>query len=189
MCQHCHEVSLLHRRKTKGGSPMSRIASFLPIAAASILVLSSAGCESESKPPPEAPETTGAAAPATTASTAGDTFGTLRAIHKAEIDHGTLALQKAQDPRVKAVAQKVVADHKARMAKDDKITGAIGITPRDNSVSKEIANAADAETDRLYGVSGDEFDRAYIDGQVSYYRTALDVFDRRLLPNIKDPDV
>ena len=179
---------------------MNRIASLsLSLAAVSVLVLASAACESESKPPPAAPAapvaettettTTAGTPPATTAFTVGDTFGALRAIHAAEIDHGMLAQKKATDPKVKAFAEKVVNDHNARMQKDNKLMSALGIAPRDTAVSEQITSASQQQSDRLNALSGADFDRAYIEEQIEYYRKALDAFDRDILPNVRDPQI
>lgn len=155
---------------------------------ASGFLMTSAACKSETTPPVEAPQTTGAA---TTAGMGGvgDTFGTLRAIHSAEVEHGTMAMNKATDPRVKAFAERVVDDHKARMRKDDSILSAMGISARDNPVSQQIKAASDQQTARLDALTGKDFDRAYIEEQVNYYRAALDTFDRDLLPNVRDPGI
>jgi len=121
--------------------------------------------------------------------TVGDTFGALRALHMAEVEHGTTAMTKASDPKVKAYAAKVVNDHKARMKKDDKLMRDIGISPRQNAVSEHIKSVSDAQSSKLDALSGAEFDRAYLDDQISYYRTALDTFDKDLLPAARDPKV
>jgi putative membrane protein len=168
---------------------MTRIQS-LALPATSILILTSAACGHETTPPPEPPQTTAASPPSTgDGFTLGDSFGVLHAIHAAEVEQGTLAQKRATDPKVKAYAEKVVSDHKARMRKDDKLMSGLGVTPRDSTVSDRIKNLSDQQAARLNDLSGADFDRAYIDQQINYYRTALDVFDTQLLPNARDPQV
>jgi putative membrane protein len=166
----------------------------LSVAAASALALSSAACENETKPPPEPPQTTagpaaGGGSTSVQSGTVGDTFGTLKAIHTSEVELGNLAMQKATDPRVKAYAENVVADHKARMRRDDNLMNGLGVTPRETAASQQIKSNADQQMTRLNGMSGADFDRAYIESQINYYRSAIDVFDRDLLPNAKDPQI
>lgn len=155
---------------------------------ASGVLLATGACKSETTPPVEVPETT-AGAPAAAKFTVSDTFGALGAIHNAEIAHGKMAMQKATSPEVKAFAKKVVADHEARLRKDDELMGALGISPKQSSVSSQIKSAADDQSMRLDSMSGADFDRAYIDEQIKYYRMALDVFDKELLPEARDPQV
>jgi len=167
----------------------------LPLLASGLLLVAAA-CKSEDTPPPAAPETT-AGTPATTIETStspttytvGDTFGALRAIHTAEIEHGNLAMQKATNKEVRDFAEKVIDDHRARMQKEARTMSALGVSPRDNSVSMQIKSAAAEQTTKLSALSGPDFDREYVDQQINYYRMVLDTFDRDLLPNVRDPQI
>ena len=150
-------------------------------------LLGVAACKSENTPPAEAPQTT--AGTAERQFTSGDTFGVLRAIHQGEVDQGMLAQQKASDPRVRAYAEKVVNDHKARMQKDEQLMSGLGVSARDNDVSRQIKSSADRQNAKLDQMSGLDFDRTYLDDQIGYYRMVLDTFDRDLLPNARDPQV
>ena len=174
------------RRQPEGEFPTNQRASLSLLA--SIVLLGSAACQSETKPPKEPTQTT-AGTTAQTQFTASDTFGVLRALHTAEVEHGKLAQQKTKDPRVKAFAERVVADHKARMQKDEQLMSGLGIKPRGNVVSDQIKAAADQQTARLESMSGTDFDRAYLEEQINYYRAALDTFDKDLLPNARDPQI
>jgi putative membrane protein len=150
-------------------------------------LLGTPACKSENAPPPEAPQTT-AGAPEHQF-TAGDTLGVLRAIHSGEIDHGMLAQKKASDPRVRDYAEKLVNDHKGRMQKDEQLSNAVGVAPRDSEISSQIKSSSDRETSNLQSMSGVDFDRTYLDGQISYFRMVLDTLDRDLLPNARDPQL
>jgi putative membrane protein len=159
---------------------------------ASFVLLGSGACKQESKPPAEPTQTTGGITGTTAGEsqfTSGDTFGVMRAIHTAEIDHGKLAQKKAKDPRVKAFAEKVVNDHKVRMQRDEQLMGGLGVMPRDNAVSESIKNSAAQQTERLDALSGSSFDRSYIEEQINYYRSVIDMFDRDLIPNVRDPQI
>jgi len=163
----------------------------LTVVASGVLTLASAGCmKGPETAPAEASTTqTTTATTTTTEFTVGDTFGALRALHMAEVEHGTTAMAKASDPKVKAFAAKVVNDHKARMKKDDRLMSGLGISPRQSAISDQIKSVSDAQSSKLDALSGAEFDRAYLDDQISYYRTALDTFDKNLLPAAKEPKV
>jgi putative membrane protein len=157
---------------------------------APVLLVGASACKNEETPPPEAPQAaTGTTTTTSSTSAVGDTFGALRAIHTAEVDLGSMAQKKATDPRVRAFATKVVNDHTTRMKKDDKIMAGLGISPTDNPVSQQISASADQEKARLDALSGADFDRAYIDEQIKYYRSAIDTFDKDLLPNVRDPQI
>jgi putative membrane protein len=147
-------------------------------------VVGSAACEPETTPPPGTAETTAAAA---STFTAGDTFGALRVIHAVELEHGRLAERKATDPRVRAFAEQVVADHLDRMDRDDQLMRSLHVKPRRNRVCNWLESVSDRRVARLDALSGSDFDRAYLEEQISYYRSVLDTFDKDLTPSARNP--
>jgi putative membrane protein len=155
---------------------------------APVILLGSAACSKpEPSPPPAAPQVTAGAVAQHT--TAGDTFGVLHAIHSAEIEQGEVAIKNANDPRVKAFAESVVNDHKARMQKDQQIMSGLGIEPRESYSSQQMKAEGERQTSQLSSLSGTAFDRAYLDDQIGYFRQVLDTFDQDLIPNARDPQV
>ncbi len=152
-------------------------------------LLAIGACNHSETPPAQAASTTGASTTTTTNFTVADTFHALATLHTKEIEINTLAERTSTDPRVKAFAQKVVQDHQMRMQKDAQMVGRMGLKPTDNEVSQRIRAIADDEMSRLSSLSGSAFDRAYIDGEIGYYRSVLDAFDHQLLPNTRDPAV
>jgi putative membrane protein len=150
-------------------------------------LLGTVACKDESTPPAQAPQTT--AGTTERLFTSGDTFGVLGAIHEGEVEQGELAQKKASDPRVRAYAEKVVSDHKARMLKDQQLMSGLGISAKENDISKQIKSSADRQNAHLESLSGIDFDRTYLDNQIGYYRMVLDTFDRDLLPNARDAQI
>ena len=89
-----------------------------------------------------------------------------------EIAMSQVAEQKATNPDVKALAHKMVTEHKAMSASMKPWATKWGLEPPmgpDADHQKEI--------DKLKGKSGTDFDKAYIDDMVDDHRTALDKFD------------
>ena len=64
-----------------------------------------------------------------------------------------------------------------------------GRTPADNATSQALESAADATTVRLQGLSGAEFDRAYIDNEVAFHQQVLDAIDTTLLPHAQNAEL
>lgn len=88
-----------------------------------------------------------------------------------EIAMSELAEQKATNPDVKALAHKMVTEHKQMTASMKPFAQKWGITPPtgpDADHQKEI--------DSLKGKSGADFDKQYIDDMVDDHGTALDKF-------------
>lgn len=163
---------------------------------ASVIVVGAAACagEQQQQAPTEVPKTTAGTIeqPTTTvegAVSTGDVFATLRAIHSSEMEHAKLALMKAQDPRVKAFADEVVKEHTAQSLNDEQLMSRMNVQPRPNAISAQISGDASDQTSRLNTVQGADFDRAYIQEQIRYYRMLLGVLDDKLIPNVRDPQV
>ena len=88
-----------------------------------------------------------------------------------EITLSQLAATKATSSKVKTYAQKMVADHNMLEAKMKPFASAWSITP---------PSGPDAEhqtvLDKLNGLSGADFDKAYIDAMTMDHHKALDAF-------------
>jgi len=94
----------------------------------------------------------------------------------AQADHNEIALsevaqQKATNPAVKAFASKMVKEHKAMTASMKPFAEKWGLNPPvalDSDHQKEL--------DKLNGLSGNDFDKEYMDQMVSDHDKALDAF-------------
>lgn len=168
---------------------MSRRVSLSLVACACLLGAPACKSSQSSQPPAEPQMTQTTAGTPDRQFTTADTFGVLHSIHAGEVERGTLAQKKATDPRVRAYAEKVVNDHRSRMQKDDQLMSGLGISARETDMSQQIRSASDRETSNLASLSGSDFDRTYLDGQIGYYRMVLDTMDTELIPNTRDPQI
>jgi len=87
-----------------------------------------------------------------------------------EIESSRLAVRKSKSADVKRFAQSMIDAHTASSAKLKEVAGAAA-----NPTPMPTALPADKKTimDQLNAATGEEFDRAYIDAQVSAHRQAL----------------
>src|SRR5262249_37926424 len=108
-------------------------------------------------------------------------------MNQAEEKIGALAVQKAQNPRVKDYAQMLVKDHsesldKIRQLRDARLADTTSAKTTGNT---NIKNAADVQLnaqhqgalDKLSGLSGADFDREFIIIMVNDHREAIRIFD------------
>src|SRR6478735_2281271 len=79
-----------------------------------------------------------------------------------EIRNGELAQKKSQDPQVLKFAQTMIDDHNAVIAQAVALVKKLGVTPKDNSVSKGLLKDADKTLKSLDSKSGSEFNKAYV---------------------------
>jgi putative membrane protein len=93
-----------------------------------------------------------------------------------EIDSGKLAEQRSRTPAVKAFAASMVRDHSAADAKLGKTLGTdgvgIGVTP-----AAGLDPEHQAMLDHLKAAPAADFDRMYLDQQVTAHEQAADLFN------------
>ncbi len=89
----------------------------------------------------------------------------------AEVKLGELASQKASSPDVKSFGQKMVDDHTAINNQMKPIAERMGVTPPTSLSAKD-----EALYDRLNGMSGTDFDKAYVKAMVADHHEDLKEF-------------
>jgi putative membrane protein len=174
---------------------------FRSIAALGLMLLALIACSRESTDGLPATETTGTAqSPSTTtmtATTTGATGGTSTTVVPAdgewvvqagtaglaEVQMGNLALQKAQSADVKSYAQRMVTDHSKGNEELQQIVTAKGLT-----LPAQLDGEHQAGLDHLAGLSGAEFDKAYMQHMVSDHQKAVTLFQNGSA-SAQDPDI
>jgi putative membrane protein len=92
---------------------------------------------------------------------------------RAEVDLANLALQKSNNSDVKEFAQRMVDDHSKNQQDVDNLASKLSLTaPSDVSAEQR------QEKDRLQGLSGDQFDRAYARLMLQDHRKDVNEFKR-----------
>jgi putative membrane protein len=102
---------------------------------------------------------------------------------------GVMAKQKGTAKSVKDFAQTMINDHAAVNKQAVALAKKLKVTPEDNDVSKSLKSDADASTSNLQGKSGADFDKAYIDHEVTYHQTVLDALDKTLIPGAQNAEL
>jgi putative membrane protein len=129
-------------------------------------------------PPPQPGPRGAAATPAANPST-GFLISAIE-LNAAEIQLGQLAVTKAQSERVKAYAQMLVKDHTAALQKLQRVQGEASSIPPLTTTHVELKA-------RLSGLSGAEFDRAYIEAMVAGHRDAAKLFEQEIVASPSRP--
>ena len=130
----------------------------------------------------QAPADTGAAAadssaPAATPKggmTDANIVAILDAANKVDSANGAIALKKATRPDVKAHARLMMSEHHALRAEGQQLAKQLGVEPKPPE-RDPLAPYAAGETKALQSTpKGAEFDRTYIDNEVSVHQAVLD---------------
>jgi putative membrane protein len=106
-----------------------------------------------------------------------------------DIDAGKLAAEKASNKEVKAFAETMVRDHTAVNTKATALAKKLGVTPEESDTSKKLKADGDQTLAKLKGLSGTEFDKAYVDNEVAYHEAVIGVVTKTLIPNTKNAEL
>ena len=109
--------------------------------------------------------------------------------NQVDIDAGKLAAERAASSEVKAFGQLMVTDHSGvNKAASDLVTK-LGVTPEESPTSQQLRQGGEQNRSNLQGLSGAEFDRAYIAHEVQYHQAVLDAIDNTLIPNAQNAEL
>ncbi len=100
----------------------------------------------------------------------------------AEVDLGKLATQKSTNPQVKSFAEMMVKDHSAANEKLNALASSKHIT-----LPRTLDATHDAQKTKLEGLTGQNFDKSYIESQVKAHEKTLDLLEKEISSG-QDPD-
>lgn len=106
-----------------------------------------------------------------------------------DIDAGKLAASKSTNPKVKEFANLMIRDHTSVNKKATDLAKKLKVTPEESETSRSLKTNGDQTLEKLRGMSGAEFDKAYIDNEVSYHEAVAKVLDETLIPNAKNAEL
>ena len=109
--------------------------------------------------------------------------------NQVDIDAGKLATAKAHAKEVKAFAEQMITDHTGVNKQATELVTKLKVKPEQNETSKSIKQGGDDNLAQLKKLKGAEFDRAYIDHEVTYHQTVIDALDQTLVPNAKNEEL
>ena len=102
---------------------------------------------------------------------------------------GVLARTKGSSSAVKDFGRMMAADHGAVNQQAVALATKLGVTPEDNDVSKQLARGGAANMEKLRGLTGAAFDKAYIDNEVAYHQAVADAMDQTLIPGAQNAEL
>ena len=115
--------------------------------------------------------------------------GIVLAADQIDIDYGKIALQTSKDAKVREFAQRMVTDHSAVQKSVIELAGKLSVTAEDSQTSTGLKSGAADITKKLKTLKGKEFDKFYIDNEVSYHKTVTDAVDAVLIPSAQNSEL
>ena len=115
--------------------------------------------------------------------------GIVLAADQIDIDYAKLAMSKAKDQRVKEFAQQMITDHSSVSKAVSELAAKLNVSPEESETSNALKAQAQEATQKLQGLEGAEFERAYIDNEVAYHQAVIDATKTVLIPSAQNAEL
>lgn len=109
-------------------------------------------------------------------------LGIMATVDAGEIEQARLALQKANDPRVKQFATHMIDQHTDATQKIQTIASQHGLTPAASSTSTTLKQKSEKMLSSLNNTTSASFDATYMNGQIQQHQEVLDMLHSQLMP-------
>ena len=109
--------------------------------------------------------------------------------NKNDIGFAEIAKEKSKNADILKFAETMTNDHNAVISQAVALVTKLGVTPLDNSVSKKLNSDADATKKMLRSKSNKDFDKAYIDNEVSYHKAVIAAVEGLLIPEAENKEL
>ena len=106
-----------------------------------------------------------------------------------DIDAGKMAVKKAKNNEVKDFAQMMITDHSGVNQQASSLAKKLSVVPKENHISSSLLKDAKGVMGKLKKLSGQEFDKEYMNREVAYHEAVLAAIDKTLIPNAKNAEL
>jgi len=111
------------------------------------------------------------------------------AANQVDIDAGNFAKSRSGSAEVKEFAQRMVTDHTGVLKSAGDLVTKLKVTPEPNPTSQSLTKGGADNIAALTKLKGAEFDKAYIDHEVTYHEAVLNAVDKTLIPNAQNAEL
>ncbi len=106
-----------------------------------------------------------------------------------DIDYATIAQEKSKNADILKFAQTMANDHAAIIEQAAVLAKKLGVTPKENAVSKQLLDGAKKKQKELRALSRKAFDKAYIDNEVAYHQAVIGAVETLLIPETENSEL
>jgi len=100
-----------------------------------------------------------------------------------DIAYAAIAKEKSKNAEVLKFAETMTNDHNAVIAQASALVKKLNVTPKDNALSQKLLAGSEATKKMLNAKSAKDFDKAYIDNEVSYHKAVISTVQDTLIPD------
>jgi putative membrane protein len=109
--------------------------------------------------------------------------------NQVDIDAGKLAASRSTNDKVKAFARLMITDHTSVNKSATDLAARLNVTPQENSTSQNLKSSGETNIAHLKSLTGDAFDKAYLDHEVAYHQQVIDALDKTLIPGATNAEL
>jgi len=106
-----------------------------------------------------------------------------------DIDFAEIAKSKSSNTDVLKFAETMANDHTAVIAQAVELAKKLGVTPVSNDVSKQLTADAEKTKRMLRATSKKNFNKVYIDNEVSYHKAVISAVEGVLIPETENSEL
>ena len=106
-----------------------------------------------------------------------------------DIDYAMIAKERSKDKEVLNFAETMASDHTAVIKQASDLVKKLGVTPKDNDVSKQLLSDAEKTKKMLRSKSGADFNKAYVDNEVAYHKAVIAAVKDLLIPQSQNKEL
>lgn len=115
--------------------------------------------------------------------------GIVVAANTVDIDAGKLAQKTTKNAEVRTFAKQMVTDHTGVNKQATALVKKLKVKPADSELAKTLKQGGADNIAKLKTLKGKDFDKAYIDQEVTYHQTVIDALDKTLIPNARNAEL
>lgn len=154
-----------------------------------MLYATAALAQSGSAPQPGSEAGATAAKPAAGGPTDPQIAAIVVAANQVDIDAAKVAKGRTKNAEVKEFANTMIRDHTAVNKQAAALVKKLKVKPEPNATSKGLLDDGKKNIAALKKLKGAEFDKAYVDQEVTYHQQVLDAINDTLIPNASNPEL
>ena len=106
-----------------------------------------------------------------------------------DINYAKLALSKTKNREVRDFAQQMITDHTSVQNSVNGLAAKLNVTPADSGTSNSLNAQAQQMMQKLQGLRGKEFEKAYIDNEVTYHQAVINATKTVLIPSAQNAEL
>ncbi|HEY0825021.1 MAG TPA: DUF4142 domain-containing protein [Ramlibacter sp.] len=109
--------------------------------------------------------------------------------NQVDIEAGKLAKSRSKSQDIRQFAQQMITDHTGVNQQATALVRKLKVEPEPSDTSRNLQKGGVENLARLAKLQGKEFDKAYVDQEVSYHQAVLDAIDKTLLPAARNGEL